>query len=137
MTQPLVDFLECAESPRVGLGFRGVAVRLVHTATAGQLRSLRLHGFYRVTIDDARDAAVIPLHKALVVTATWQLGCRTARLLGETIALRDDERQEGGLVSGYFNADAIGLFGYAFEGRGYVLVSLGPLVSNVATFRTG
>jgi hypothetical protein len=134
---PLVDFARGPESPEMAPDFRGVTIRLVATAHLGQLRALRLHGAYRVSIDDAREIEAIPLHKALVVTTTATLSYATSPLLGETFAFEDDERTGGGMVTGYFNADLLHLFGPGFEGTGYVVVSLGPFVSSPAMFHTG
>ncbi len=37
-------------------------------------------------------------------------------------------------MRGYFNADLLPFFNVAPYGTGYVVVSLGPLLSNVASF---
>jgi hypothetical protein len=134
---PLVDFAAGPGSPEMAPDFCGVTIRLAATADRGRLRALRLHGAYRVPLDAAREIAAIPLHEALVVTTTAALSYATSRLLGETFAFEDDERVGGGMVTGYFNADLLHLFGAGFEGTGYVVVSLGPLVSNAAMFRAG
>ena len=38
------------------------------------------------------------------------------------------------MVRGYFNADLLPFFNVASYGTGYVVVSLGPLLSNPASF---
>jgi hypothetical protein len=134
VSAPLVDFVPGPESPPIGVDFSGIAIRVEARSAHGNLTALRLHGAYRVTVDDARAIGAIPLQKALVVTATSGLRHRAFRLLGETIAFDDDEETGGGMVRGFFNADLLARFNLAPYGAGYVLVSLGPLLSNVAPF---
>jgi hypothetical protein len=134
MSAPLVDFLQHAASPSFEAGSLGIAIRVDARSTHGQLTALRLHGLYRVSVDDARSVGAIPLQKALVVTATSGLLHQSWNLAGQTITFDDDEQSGGGVVRGYFNADLLPLFNVASYGTGYVVVSLGPLLSNVASF---
>ena len=134
MSGPLVDFVPGAQTPAVDLNFLGIALQIEARSSHGDLTALHLHGVYRVSIDDARAIGVIPLQKALVVTATSGLFHATWKLVGQTITFEDDEQSSGGVVRGYFNADLLPRFNVASYGTGYVLVSLGPLVSNVVTF---
>lgn len=134
MSGPLVDFTAAPGTPAVDLNFLGIAVQIEARSSHGDLTALRLHGVYRVSIDDARAVAAIPLQKALVVTVTSGLAHHTWNLVRQTITFADDEQSGGGVVRGYFNADLLPFFRVAPYGTGYVLVSLGTLVSNVATF---
>jgi hypothetical protein len=134
MSGPLVDFTPGPATPAVDANFLGIAVQIEARSSHGDLTALRLHGVYQVSIDDARAVAAIPLHKALVVTATSGLVQRAWNLVGQTITFPDDEQSGGGVVRGYFNADLLPFFRVASYGTGYVLVSLGTIVSNVATF---
>ena len=134
MSGPLVDFVAGPQTPAIELNFLGITVQIEARSSHGDLTALRLHGVYRVSIDDARAIAAIPLQKALVVTATSGLFHTTRNLVGQTISFQDDEQSGGGVVRGYFNADLLPFFNVASYGTGYVLVSLGALVSNVATF---
>ncbi len=134
MSGPLVDFVAGAGTPAIEPSFLGIAAQIAVRSSNGDLTALRLHGVYRVTIDDAREVGAIPLQKALVVTATSGLFHRTWNLVGQTITFEDDERSSGGVVRGYFNADLLPFFNVASYGTGYVVVSLGPLLSNVASF---
>ncbi len=134
MSGPLVDFVAGPHTPAVDLNFLGVALQIEARSSHGDLTALHLHGIYRVSIDDARDIGSIPLHRALVVTATSGLFHKAWNLLGQTISFEDDEQSGSGVVRGYFNADLLPFFNVASYGTGYVLVSLGALVSNVVTF---
>ena len=134
MSGPLVDFARGPATPAVDLNFLGIAIQIEARSAHGDLTALRLHGVYRVSIDDARAIGSIPLQRALVVTATSGLFHRAWTLVGQTITFADDEEAGGGLVRGYFNADLLPFFNVASYGTGHVLVSLGPLVSNVASF---
>lgn len=134
MSGPLVDFVAGPGTPAVEANFQGIAVRIEARSAHGDLTALRLHGLYRVSIDAARVVGAIPLQKALVVTATSGLFHRSWRLAGETITFEDDEEGGGGVVSGCFNADLLPFFNVASYATGYVVVSLGPFVSNVASF---
>jgi hypothetical protein len=134
MSTPLVDFVESPASPSVALDFFGINLRVDARSTHGMLTALRLHGVYCVSIDDACTVGAIPLQKALIVTATSGLLHRSWNLVGQTITFEDDEQSGGGVVRGYFNADLLPYFRVASYGTGYVLVSLGTLVSNVASF---
>jgi hypothetical protein len=134
MSGPLVDFVAGPGTPALEPNFLGIAVQIAARSSHGDLTALRLHGVYRVTIDDARSVGAIPLQKALVVTATSGLFHRTWSLVGQTITFDDDEQSSGGVVRGYFNADLLPFFNVASYGTGYVVVSLGPLLSNVASF---
>jgi len=131
---PLVDFTAGPHTPAVDPSFLGVAVQLEARSSHGDLTALRLHGLYRVSVDDARAIGAIPLQKALVVTATSGLFHKAWTLVGQTVTFDDDEQSGGGVVSGHFNADLLPFVRVAPYGTGYVLVSLGTLVSNVATF---
>ncbi len=134
MSGPLVDFVAGPGTPAVDLNFLGIALQIEARSSHGDLTALRLHGVYRVSIDDARAIGSIPLQRALVVTVTSGLFHRAWRLVGQTITFADDEEGGGGVVRGYFNADLLPYFKVAAYGTGHVLVSLGPLVSNVASF---
>ncbi len=134
MSGPLVDFTAAPGTPAVELNFRGIAVQIEARSSHGDLTALRLHGLYRVSIDDARAVAAIPLQKALVVTVTSGLAHHTWNLVGQTITFADDEQSGGGVVRGHFNADLLPFVRVAPYGTGYVLVSLGTTLSNVATF---
>jgi hypothetical protein len=134
MSTPAVDFTPGPFSPAIEPGFTGVAIRVEAPAQHGRLKSLRLSGVYRITVDQAREIGAIPLHKALVVTATSGLAYTSYRLVGETITFPDDERTSGGFVRGHFNADLLRHFNLRDFATGYAVVSLGPLLSNVATF---
>lgn len=134
MSGPLVDFTAGPHTPAVDLNFLGIAVKIEARSSHGDLTALRLHGLYRVSVDDARAIGVIPLQKALVVTATAGLFHKAWTLVGQTVTFDDDEQSGGGVVRGYFNADLLPFFNVASYGTGYVLVSLGTTLSNVATF---
>lgn len=134
MSGPLVDFVPGPQTPAVDLNFLGIALQIEARSSHGDLTALRLHGVYRVSIDDARAIGAIPLQKALIVTATSGLFHTAWNLVGQTITFADDEQSSGGVVRGYFNADLLPFFNIASYGTGYVVVSLGPLVSNVVTF---
>jgi hypothetical protein len=134
VSAPLVDFFQGPASPRIAPDFLGIMIHVEARSSHGKLTALRLHGVYRVTVDDARDAGVIPLQKALVVTATSGLFHKSWNLAGQTITFEDDEQSGGGVVRGYFNADILPRFSVQPYGTGYLLVSLGPLLSNVASF---
>lgn len=134
MSALLVDFVQGAGTPAIEPDFLGVAIGVEARSSHGDLTALELHGVYRVTLDHAREVGAIPLQKALVVTATSGLFQRTWNLVGQTITFEDDEQSGGGVVRGYFNADLLPLFNIASYGTGYVVVSLGPLLSNVASF---
>ena len=97
------------------------------------LTALRLHGVYRVSIDDARTVGAIPLQKALIVTATSGLLHRSWNLVGQTITFEDDEQSGGGVVRGDSTPSPAALPRGLVWNR-LVLVSLGTIVSNVATF---
>lgn len=134
MSGPLVDFTRGPQTPAVDLNFLGIAVQIAARSSHGDLTALRLHGLYRVSIDDARAIGAIPLQKALVVTATSGLSHRAWTLVGQTVTFDDDEQSGGGVVRGYFNADLLPFFNVQPYGTGYVVVSLGTTLSNVATF---
>jgi hypothetical protein len=134
MSGPLVDFTRGPATPTVELNFLGIALQIEARSSHGDLTALRLHGLYRVSIDDARAIGAIPLQKALVVTATSGLFHRTWTLVGQTVTFDDDEQSGGGIVRGYFNADLLPFFNVASYATGYVVVSLGTTLSNVATF---
>ncbi|MEP7125768.1 MAG: hypothetical protein ABJE95_32860 [Byssovorax sp.] len=134
MSGPLVDFTAGPQTPAVELNFLGIALQIEARSSHGDLTALRLHGLYRVSIDDARAVGAIPLQKALVVTATSGLRHRSWNLVGQTVTFDDDEQSGAGVVRGYFNADLLPFFNVASYGTGYVVVSLGTLISNVVTF---
>jgi hypothetical protein len=134
MSALLVDFHEDAASPRIEADFAGVSIAVEAASAHGVLRALRLRGVYRVPVGLAGEIGATPLQKALIVTVTSGLGFWSFNLLGEQIAFDDDEQVGGGFVRGYFNADLLHRCEIAAYATGYILVSLGPAVSNVTSF---
>jgi hypothetical protein len=72
-----------------------------------------------------------------VVVITAGFRNRAFNLLGDQLAFTDDEEHRGGVVRGYFNADLLPHFGLEPFERCFVLVSLGPHLSNVVEVKAG
>lgn len=126
-----VDFSRTPASPELDPGASGVVIRAEARSELGAVRALRLHGAYRLSIDEARAVGAVPLHKALVITAVAGFRHRAWNLAGDAFAFPDDEHTGGGAVTGYFSADVLPHFQVDAYGRAYLLVSLGTRLSNV------
>ncbi len=126
-----VDFSRTPASPDLDPGASGVVIRVEARSEHGALRALRLHGAYRLSIDEARAIDAVPLHKALVITAVSGFRHQAWNLAGDALAFPDDEQTGGGAVTGYFSADVLPRFPVAAYGRAYLVVSLGAHRSNV------
>jgi hypothetical protein len=125
------DFVRSEASPALEPGFSGVVIRVDARSSLGQMRRLMLHGAYQVSVDTAREIKSIPLQKAVVVTVTSGLSFWSFNAVGEGFAFEDDEHAGGGVVRGYFNVDLLDRAGVGTYGSGFVLVSMGALLSNV------
>ena len=111
-----------------------MAIRVHAESSHGTLRSLRLGGVYRVDVEIARTISAIPLQKALVVTCTSGFLHHAWNLHGETLAFDDDEQTAGGFVGVISTPISSPTSPSTRSGTGFVVVSVGPVVSSVATF---
>lgn len=125
------DFLRNETSPTLEPGFAGVVIRVETRSSHGQMQRLTLHGAYQVSVDSARELKAIPLQKALVITVTSGLVYSSFNAVGDGFTFDDDEHTGGGLVRGYFNIDLLDRAPIGTYGSGFILASIGTLLSNV------
>jgi hypothetical protein len=131
------DFLRNDASPTLESSFSGVVIRVDARSSLGQMQRLMLHGAYQVSVDSAREIKAIPLQRALVVTVTSGLVYRSFNAVGDGFTFDDDEHAAGGLVRGYFNVDILDRARIGLYGSGFILASIGPLLSNVVEVTAG
>jgi hypothetical protein len=112
----------------------GLLVAIEERSAHGKLLAFRVHGAYRVSVDDARAVGVTPLQRALVAVVASGRVHAALRLIGDAVVFPDDEHVGGGVVSGCFSADLLGRVALPPYARGNVVVALGPLLSNVVSF---
>lgn len=132
-----LDFNRSDTSPALPAGVPGVRIRVVATSEHGDFTALRLYGAYQVSAADAEALGARPLQRALVVTASSGMWFEAWNLVGEAITFPDDEQRAGDMVRGYFNVDLLRRVDVRPYGTGYVLVSLGPMLSNIEAFTAG
>lgn len=119
-------------SPSVD-GLEGISIALEHRSEHGELRKLELAGAYRIAVDEARSFGVVPLQKAIVIVGTSGLINTAFRMLGDAVALEDDERVTAGWITGYFGLDLLDQVGVPPYETAYVRAVLGHHVSNVVS----
>jgi len=133
--RPTIDFTRGPSTPSFDTEHSGVVIRVEHRASHGVIEALTLHGAYRIDVDTAREIRAVPLQRALVVVVTAGLWYAAWNLAREALLFEDDEETRAGMVRGYFNVDLRARGEVPRAGVLYVLVSMGPVVSNVVEIR--
>ncbi|MDH5571726.1 MAG: hypothetical protein OEY89_08175 [Gammaproteobacteria bacterium] len=91
---------------------------------------LWLHGTYQILDDYAQQLAVVPLHKALVITWVSDGSSNTKNLVGDAVLFRDDEELTNARRIGFFNYDLTNWLNMYERRLYYITVSLGCCISN-------
>jgi hypothetical protein len=115
----------------VAPAFRGlhIAPRVQRWPTDGA--AVWIDGVAQVASQDAAALGVTPIQRALVVTASSGLGYRSWNLAGEKALFVDDQERDGQVVRAAFGFELSKAFGPS-RGEGvFVMVSMGPFISNV------
>lgn len=131
-----MSFSKVAESPTI-VAPRVLAIASRWEAQQGRLLRWSLHGAYRLSEAQAGAIEAAQMQRALCVTITSGFRFDAFNLVGEQLTYRDDEAREGGWVEGHFNTDLLGRFELELGDRCFVLVSLGPYLSNVVAVQPG
>ena len=132
---PIATFAPVDASPQPPA--EGVAIAARWDSSHGTLRRLTLHGAFQVSNTTASELAAQPLQRALVVTLTAGVRFASFNLVGQQLTFPDDDQRDGGSVRGYFNTDLVSRFGLEPHEGCFVLVSLGPHLSNVIEVQPG
>lgn len=119
-----------AQPPAVAPDFRGVRIQ-ARVSRWPKEGPVWIDGVAQVGTEDAAALAMTPIQKALVVTVSSGLLCRSWNPSGEQALFTDDQERQGQVVRGAFGFDVAKAFGSGLDEGVYVMVSLGATLSNV------
>jgi hypothetical protein len=122
---------KAARPPAVAAAFRGlhIAPRIQRWPKDGA--PVWIDGVAQLAARDTATLGVTPIQRAIVVTVSSGLVYRSWNLTGERATFVDDQERDGPLVRAAFGFEVSKAFGPS-RGEGvYVMVSMGPHISNV------
>ena len=126
-----VVFGKAARAPAVTAAFRGlhIAPRIQRWPKDGA--PVWIDGVAQLAVQDAAAMGVTPIQRALVVTVASGLVYRSWNPAGEKATFIDDQERDGAIVRAGFGFELSKAFGPSDEEGVYVIVSMGPFISNV------
>jgi hypothetical protein len=124
-------FGKAARAPAVTASFRGVSItsRLPRWPGAGV--PVWIDGVVQLDAKDAEALGVTPIQRALVITASCDFMYRSWNPAGEQALFADDQERVGTTVRAAFSFELSKALGPHGDEGVYVLVSVGPFISNV------
>jgi hypothetical protein len=124
-------FGKAARAPAVTASFRGVSItsRLPRWPGAGV--PVWIDGVVQLDAKDADALGVTPIQRALVATVSSGFVYRSWNPAGEQALFADDQERVGTTVRAAFSFELSKAFGPSRDEGVYVLVSVGPFISNV------
>ena len=128
-----VSFGKGAAALPIDSKFRGVRItaRVQRWPSPHDSTPVWIDGVVQLDGKDAAALGVTPIQRAVVVTASSGFIYRSWNVAGERPLFPDDQERHNDIVRGTFSVELSAAFGTSRDRDAYVLVSVGPNVSNV------